>query len=286
MPKVTWKSTLSDNPDEIKGSFYDGPTPPKGMYVVRLERLTLKTNSNGDDMFSGLLIVDDTRKSKKQYNGYGIWFNRNLTPAGERFVRNFVEAGLGVPWKTFREVGAITEDKDRPTAVVSIGKVKIERKPKLVVVCRRRRQGGDPDGDWELETDDFAPAFPGIDPKKVSDPTADEDDDDGDDSDDEEVDDLFDESEEDDDEEDEDEEDEEDNGAPSLEELKAMKLSELRSLADDEEIDHDGMKKPALVQALDAHYNGDEEDEDEDEEDEDEEEPPPPPAKKSKKSKR
>jgi len=259
MPKVKWD--LSEDPEEIEGSFYDGDVPPKGIYVVKLKRLGIKTNKNDDDMFNGLVEIADPRKKKSKYNGYAFWFNRNVTKEGERFLRNFIEKGLGVPWKKFRANGAVTEDGDRPTQVVSIGGIKIAKEPLMVMACKRRKsQDGE---EWELTSDDFAPAFPGIDPATLTDSEKDEDEDEDEDEelDDEDEDPFGDEDEEDSDEEDSDEEDEDDSdeedegeAEDSLDraELEKMGLAELRQLAKDVDppVYKRGQSKPELVELL------------------------------------
>jgi hypothetical protein len=297
MPKVKW--ALSGDTEELEGgSFYDGACPPKGMYVVALKRMGLKVNKSGDDMWNALVEIRETRNAKKKFNGYAFWFNRNLTEAGARFVRNFVEKGLGIPWEKFLKMGAVTESTDKPTNVVSLAGVKIANEPLMTIMAKRRRQNDDPDGEWELVADDFAPAFPGIDPATLSDDEEEYDEDEDDSAAVEDPEDPFaadDEDDSDDEDDDEsDDEDEGDEGAPSLEELNEMEVKELRDLAKDPEVDvyAKGMKKADLVAALDAYYrpeddeepDDEDEDEDEDEDDDDEEDEPTPPPTRARKA--
>jgi hypothetical protein len=263
------------------GGFYDGPTPPKGRYICAIKRLQVKETQNGDPRFNGLLEIRDPRKGKSQYNGYAFWLGVNITEKSVRFVTNFIKQGLGVPFKDLADLDRIldVDSKDLPANVTSIGKVKfgVEGKEPLVVVnAKRRRQNDDPDGDWELTTDDFAPAFPGIDPKKLADEdgaAADDDDEDDD------ADDMFEDDEDEDEDEDDDDEDDEDEGdedALTREELEDMGLTELRELAAETGVMTKARaakaKKSALVDALAP----EDEDEDEDEDEEEEEQAPPP----------
>jgi hypothetical protein len=291
VPKLKWG--LKGDPGEIEGrNVYDGPTPPKGVYICALVRLGLRENSSGDNMFNGLLEIRDPRPNKKKYSGYSFWFNRNVTDQGARFVKNFITQGLGVPMKTMADLDklVIVQDDELPTQVVSIGKVKLDSEPLLVVVARRRRDVDDP----ELETDDFAPAFPGIDPKKLaSAKSEDEDDEELDDDEDEDDDsDPFEDDEDDADEEDDsdDEEDEdEDEDELTREELEAMGLPELRELA----VESGAMtsakakkaKKTALVEVLAPAEDEDEDEDEDEEEDEEDDEPPTPPKKTTRKTK-
>lgn len=155
MPKVKW-SLDTDEPDELEvGGFYDGEVPPQGVYQVVLKRLSLKENRNGDDMFSGLLEIREPKGSPKaKYNGYGFWFNQNVTKQGAPFLKNFLVHGLGVTWKDFL-TKTVTEDDDRPTKVVKIGKVTIEDNEIEMRVSARR--GKDRDSNPQLENPRFLP---------------------------------------------------------------------------------------------------------------------------------
>lgn len=155
MPKVKW-SLGSSEPDDLEvGGFYDGEVPPQGVYHVVLKRLSLKENRNGDDMFSGLLEIREPADSpKSKYNGYGFWFNQNVTSQGAPFLKNFLVNGLGVTWKDFI-TRTITESEDRPTPVVKIGRVKIEDEEIPMRVSAKR--GKDLQGNPQLENPRFLP---------------------------------------------------------------------------------------------------------------------------------
>lgn len=292
MPKM--KYGLSGDPGDIESEgYYDGPCPPKGRYAWRLSRLILKENSSGDLMLSGLLILDDPRPSRSRWNGYPMWFNRNLTDKSAKFVKNFIQDGLRVPLRDMAALDnliILDQTKDLPANVVSVGKIKLDKQPHLVVAARRRRDSEDP----QLETDDWAPAFWAIDPADLAESDEDADEDYGDEGEDEgDAEDPFDDESEDGDEPDDDEpdgdDDEGEDGEDLLteDELRQMGIAELRALLVDEEIMTKAQaarikQKSALVAAYLKAY-----DEPEDEEPEDEpedEEPPPPPRRTARKS--
>lgn len=132
MGRVKW-SIDSDEPDDLPVfDTYDGEDPPKGVYRFRLRRLTLKTNSSDDDMFSGLLVLSDTRPGKKQYQGFTVWFNQNITEQGKPYLKQFL-VSLGISWQDFMKKtihdGAKTDD--RPAQITVLGGVKLEKEPEL-----------------------------------------------------------------------------------------------------------------------------------------------------------
>jgi len=103
-------------------SFYDGPTPPKGVYRTRLKFLKLKTNKNNDPMLNGIMEIEEPKGSDKaKYNGYGIWFNINVTRQGAPYVNNFLDT-LGFNKKAFWATGGVTVDENEdPPTVTKIG---------------------------------------------------------------------------------------------------------------------------------------------------------------------
>lgn len=127
MPKVRWGFDTSAEPEEPAGFVdYEGPVPPTGVYSCVLKRLGIKTNCNGDDMLNGLLEIREPAGSDKaQFNGYGFWFNQNLTPQGLPYFKPFLINGLGVTWKDFVDK-TICESEERPTQIVRIGRVEIQ----------------------------------------------------------------------------------------------------------------------------------------------------------------
>lgn len=120
MPKVKWGIDPNE-PEELEQfEVYDGPELKTGVYEGVLTRLTVKENRNGDDMLNGLFqIRDDT---KAQYNGASLWFNQNITDQGKPYMLLFLKA-IGLSWKDFTD-RSVTEDKERPTKLLKIGKVK------------------------------------------------------------------------------------------------------------------------------------------------------------------
>lgn len=157
MGKVKW-GIGTEEPEDLQGfDVYDGPEPPKGVYKVRLKFLKLKTNKNGDDMLNGLLEINEERKDKKKYNGYGIWFNQNVTEQGAPYVKQFLTA-LGVSWKDFIS-STITDDDTDPPTIKRLGKLKLvtadgeSTQPECRVLTKR----GSYQGDERLEVSRFLP---------------------------------------------------------------------------------------------------------------------------------
>ena len=79
---------------ELEGGFYSGHVPQeRGVYPCFVKILDLVTNKNGDAMVKGLAIVDAPKKHKfAEYNGYGIWFQQNVTDQGTPFVNQLLNA--------------------------------------------------------------------------------------------------------------------------------------------------------------------------------------------------
>lgn len=132
MPKASW-GDIDGSPfdDELEAyEVYDGDTPPKGLYRMRLKMLRLKPNKNGDMMLNGLLLVNEPAGSKKsQYNGYDTWVNLNITKQGARWVNNFLsalvpEGKVAAVRKAFWSQKVMI-DKEDPANVLSIGTLKI-----------------------------------------------------------------------------------------------------------------------------------------------------------------
>lgn len=144
MPKTKW-GISTDEPDELETfDVYDGPMPPAGVYSVVIKRLGVKENRNGDDMLNGLAEIRESKGSgKSKFNGYGFWFNQNVTDQGKPYLLQFLKA-LGLSWKDFTD-RAILEDKDRPTNVTKIGTVKFNdgNEPEARVNTKRDTYEGD-----------------------------------------------------------------------------------------------------------------------------------------------
>lgn len=135
MPKPSWGDVGEDpfgaNLEEFE--VYEGDLPPKGVYRFELTMLRLKENRNGDPMINGRLRMAELRKDKKQYNGYGCWFNLNVTKQGRGWVNNFIDAlakddkqALALR-KAFWDQKVML-DKEEPPNILSIGTLKIHDK--------------------------------------------------------------------------------------------------------------------------------------------------------------
>lgn len=105
MPKVTsWGKGVDSGLADAEGTgftTYDLEKlglPPKGTYRFRMKLLKLKMNKNGEPMLNALFEIEEPAKvagkanTKAKYNGYGMWWNGNVTPQGAGFVNNFLDA--------------------------------------------------------------------------------------------------------------------------------------------------------------------------------------------------
>lgn len=140
MGKVKWGIGAEEPEDLQQFDVYDGELPPKGVYNCRVKFLRLTTNKNDDDMIKGLLVIDETG-NKKQYNGYGIWFNQNVTEQGAPYLLRFLKA-LGLTWKDFIN-RTVVDDADPPN-ITKIGDLKFDKEPAVRVLAKRGSyQGND-----------------------------------------------------------------------------------------------------------------------------------------------
>ena len=263
--KVTLAGMPSE-PGEMGGSFYDGPVPPPGLYKGSLKRLALKTNKNGDYMVNGLIeISEKAGTAKAKFNGYGIWFNQNVTAQGAPYLSNFLKA-IGCTYKAFVADNGVVVDDAEPPNIIKIGAKKITPDIMVSVVTKAGLYNGEEkldvtrfvvkadedEADDDMEDEDIEEE----EDEEAEDDEADEDDDSEDDED----------EDEDEDEDDEEAEDEE-GDTYTAEELTAMTIGELRELLKENgwtPADYKGMSKAQMVSELAG------EDEDEDEPDEDE----------------
>lgn len=140
MPKMLW-GIGEEEPDDLAG-FYEGDLPPAGVYDVALKRMSVKLNSNNDRMLSILVEIRSEDPAKKEFNGAGVWTNQNITDVGAKFLKAFLKA-FGWTWQDFM-TKTITESKDLPTAVVGIGRVKIDSEPMGRVQFKRGSYQGNP----------------------------------------------------------------------------------------------------------------------------------------------
>lgn len=97
MPVVKFGNHVSNAAqaaDEIADGGYSGPIPTeRGIYPCYVKIFDLVTNKNGDPMLKGLAVVDVPKKHKfAKFNGYGIWFQQNITDQGKPFVNQLLNA--------------------------------------------------------------------------------------------------------------------------------------------------------------------------------------------------
>jgi len=153
MPKVKdWGLSDTSEPETLDAfEPYDGEDPPKGVYKFRLTMFRVKANKNDDPMLNGLLILQDDREGKSDYNGWGLWFNENVTDTGKPFVKRLLNA-LGVSWNDLMNKTIIREgakwpksNGDEPAPIEKIGTVKFSANDVMVRanIGKRRGEGDD-----------------------------------------------------------------------------------------------------------------------------------------------
>src|SRR5690349_15621763 len=97
--------------------------PAKGVYRLRVRRMYVKPNRNGDDRVGVMLIIEEPKKSKaSSYNGYLVRDGFNITEQGTPFLKRFLK-GLGLTWDQFYNQSKQIEDGER-TELVQIGGTK------------------------------------------------------------------------------------------------------------------------------------------------------------------
>lgn len=224
------------------GARYDGPMPPKDTYRVIIKRLAMKTNKNKDPMINGVAEINEPEGSNKaKFNGYGIWFNQNVTKQGAGYVNQFLDAISGgdeAIRKGFWTKGVSVEDQQNlKNAITKIaGKLRVnsDGMPAKLSAKNGEDQNGNPRlevGAWLLPVNQ------------------DESDDDGDDEDDEDID-VEDASDEDDSDDSDDEEDSDEEDADEEDEDSEDEDSEDEDEADEEDGEDDDGERLRELEAL------------------------------------
>lgn len=155
--KVKW-GIGDDEPEAASGEFndYDGPVPPRGVYRVVLKKLWLTENKNGDQMIKGIAEIAGEKGEKKQYNGYAIWFNQNVTEQGAPYLKAFLDA-LGVSWNDFYNKTVVDDDEDNMGfPITKIGSKKIGANE--LRINAKRAEYPPKSGEFKLEPQRFLAA--------------------------------------------------------------------------------------------------------------------------------
>lgn len=126
--KVKW-AVSGNEPDDL-AEFKDNDQivkengkklPTKGVYRLRVRRMYVKPNKNGDDRVASMLIMDEPKKSKaSSYNGYLVRDGFNITEQGTPFLKRFLK-GLGLTWDDFYNKSKEIEDGERRELVQIAG---------------------------------------------------------------------------------------------------------------------------------------------------------------------
>lgn len=158
MPKVTSWGIDDSEPEDIEGGAggarYSGPVPPAGVYNAVMKIAKMKKNKNGDDMMNFLFEIQD--KDYKEFNGYAIWHNQNITKQGSPYIKQMLNA-MGAEWKDFLNK-TVTEDsewsKEKPTNITKLAGMKVES---LIEVAINTRRDKDLNGNDRLSVFSFLP---------------------------------------------------------------------------------------------------------------------------------
>lgn len=161
MPKITFggQAHLANSKlDDVEA--YDEALlglPPKGIYRLRVKRLTIRKNSKQDWMLNAVgEIAEPKDSSKAKYNAYGCWFNLNVNEKGARGINAFLDALSGgnqaVREKFWGNGIKVSEDKAKPS-VLAIGPLKIN--PEGMYAHALLRNGTDQTGAKKLDVDRF-----------------------------------------------------------------------------------------------------------------------------------
>lgn len=97
MPNVKFGVNAKKAVDAEGGVKYTGKRPPhKTIYRVIVKRLGMKINKNEDFMLNAVLeILEPEGSPKAQYNGYGFWWNGNVTEEGAGYINQMLDSISG-----------------------------------------------------------------------------------------------------------------------------------------------------------------------------------------------
>lgn len=139
---------------------YTGSRPPKGVYKVLVKRLTCTVNKNGDFMLNCVAEIAEPKGSpKSKYNGYGIWWNGNLTEESAGYVNQFLDSITGGKKEVRKALweGKMrtfdTPKKGHKAQVMAIGPFKVRQEGILAVV--NTRLGKPYNGEQNLQVADW-----------------------------------------------------------------------------------------------------------------------------------
>lgn len=121
MPKkVKWGVTGREVDQVEDESFepYDGPTPPRGVYVGKIKTIKKAESSNGNDMVRLLIIIDGKASGKPKYDGAPIFDNVPVTEQTMFRVKQLM-LGLGGSGKNFD--ATVIDDDDN---IVKFGTIR------------------------------------------------------------------------------------------------------------------------------------------------------------------
>ena len=96
MPNIKLKAGSKAADAKASRVGYVGSRPPKGLYRVIVKRLTCTINKSDDFMLNAVLEIKEPKGTpKSKYNGYGFWWNGNLTEEGAGYINQFLDSITG-----------------------------------------------------------------------------------------------------------------------------------------------------------------------------------------------
>lgn len=162
MPNVKFQTGDKSGATKEASGIYNGDTPPRGVYKVLVRRLGMKINRNGDPMLNALVEIKEPGSSPKaKYNGYGFWWNGNVTDDGAGYINQFLDAISGEDarvrkafWNGKCRVNE-TPKKGKTVTVMAIGPMKVQQEgmPAVVSAYKGKPYKGEVHlrvGDWLL----------------------------------------------------------------------------------------------------------------------------------------
>ena len=160
MPNIKFKAGAKAADAKAAKVGYTGPRPPKGVYRVKVKRLTLTVNKNDDFMLNCVAEINEPKGSPKaKFNGYGVWWNGNVTDDSAGYVNQFLDSITGGKREVrtaFWEGKLRTFDapkKGHKAQVMAIGPFKINQEGIAAVI--NTRLGKPYNGEQNLQVADW-----------------------------------------------------------------------------------------------------------------------------------
>jgi hypothetical protein len=153
MPKkMNWSVTGSEV-DEIEAGDdfrpYDGPIPPNNTILLCDVKSikSEKSKEKANPMLTVMLVVNETDKAKKKYNGLPLWERITVVPQNAWKIRQWLDA-IGATGRDWDKT--LVDDDDM---VIKFGSIKVAG----LQVEITTKKGTNQDGDPRAEVGNFLP---------------------------------------------------------------------------------------------------------------------------------